>query len=245
MTQEILETLRDDEQYYGEFGKQFLSNSDIKTLLEHPAFFGVPTPPSIDMLKGSYMHHAVLEPEKLESYVTIDASSRNTKKYKEAVADMGVDILLLTPEREELDVMAHKIKENFRFSSEIYADGNEFEVPAVKKIFNHMWKGKADVVCADKLIDLKTTSRLSEFKYSANRYNYDSQAYLYNQFFGKPLEFYVIEKGSHRLEVFTCSEAFLERGREKVIHALEVYKKFFGENPTDDISQYVAESVLY
>tara|TARA_Y100000590_G_scaffold84148_1_gene93948 strand:- start:46177 stop:46914 length:738 start_codon:yes stop_codon:yes gene_type:complete len=245
MTQEILETLRDDEQYYGEFGKQFLSNSDIKKLLENPAMFGVSTPPTLDMLKGSYMHHAVLEPEKLASYVTIDSTTRYTKKYKEAVADMGVDILLLTPEREELDVMAHKIKENFRFSSEIYADGNEFEVPAVKKIFNHMWKGKADVVCADKLIDLKTTSRLSEFKYSANRYNYDSQAYLYNQFFGKPLEFYVIEKGSHRLEVFTCSEAFLERGREKVIHALEVYKKFFGENPTDDISQYVAESVLY
>jgi len=245
MNQEIIETLRDDKQYYGAFGKQFLSNSDIKTLLENPAFFGVPTTPSIDMLKGSYMHHAVLEPEKLASYVTIDASSRNTKKYKEAVADMGVDILLLTPEREELDVMAHKIKENFRFSSEIYADGNEFEVPAVKKIFNHMWKGKADVVCADKLIDLKTTSRLADFKYSANRYNYDSQSWLYNQFFGKPLEFYVIEKGSHRLEVFTCSEAFLDRGREKVIHALEVYKKFFGEDPQDDISQYVAESVLY
>ena len=245
MSQEIIETLRDDKQYYGAFGKQFLSNSDIKKLLDNPEMFGVSTPPSIDMLKGSYMHHAVLEPEKLASYVVIDASSRSTKKYKETLIDMGADILLLAPERAELEVMAQKVRENFRFSSEIYADGNEFEVPAVKKIFKHMWKGKADVVCSDKLIDLKTCSRLSEFRFSANRYNYDSQSWLYNQFFGKPLEFYVIEKGSHRLEVFTCSDAFLERGREKVIHALEVYKKFFGEDPTDDISQYVAESVLF
>ena len=210
MKEEIIETLRDDEQYYGEFGKQFLSNSDIKKLLDDPASFGVATSQTVDMLKGSYMHHAVLEPEKLASYVVIDASSRSTKKYKEAIIDMGADILLLAPEQAELDIMAQKVRENFRFSSEIYADGNEFEVPAVKKLFKHMWKGKADVVCA-----------------------------------GKPLEFYVIEKGSHRLEVFTCSDAFLERGREKVIRALEVYKKFFGENPTDDISQYVAESVLY
>ena len=245
MKEEIIETLRDDEQYYGEFGKQFLSNSDIKKLLDDPASFGVATSQTVDMLKGSYMHHAVLEPEKLASYVVIDASSRSTKKYKEAIIDMGADILLLAPEQAELDIMAQKVRENFRFSSEIYADGNEFEVPAVKKLFKHMWKGKADVVCSDKLIDLKTTSRLSEFKFSANRYNYDSQAWLYNQFFGKPLEFYVIEKGSHRLEVFTCSDAFLERGRAKVIHALELYEKFFGENPTDDISQYVAESVLY
>ena len=245
MSQDIIEALRDDTKYYGAFGKQFLSNSDIKKLLDNPEMFGVSTPPTIDMLKGSYMHHAVLEPEKLASYVVIDASSRNTKKYKETIIEMGADILLLAPEQAELDIMAQKVKENFRFSSEIYADGNEFEVPAVKKIFKHMWKGKADVVCSDKLIDLKTTARIADFKFSANRYNYDSQAYLYNQFFGRPLEFYVIEKGSHKLEVFTCSDAFLERGREKVIHALEVYKKFFGEDPQDDISQYVAESVLF
>ena len=37
----ILETLRDDEQYYGEFGKQYLSNSDIGSLLNNPNEFGM------------------------------------------------------------------------------------------------------------------------------------------------------------------------------------------------------------
>ena len=33
---EILEKLRDDDNYYGEFGRQFLSNSDIYKLLNNP-----------------------------------------------------------------------------------------------------------------------------------------------------------------------------------------------------------------
>jgi len=34
--EEILEKLRDDQHYYGEFGKQFLSNSNISSLLTNP-----------------------------------------------------------------------------------------------------------------------------------------------------------------------------------------------------------------
>ena len=33
---EVIQKLINDEDYYGEFGKQYLSNSDIKTLLNNP-----------------------------------------------------------------------------------------------------------------------------------------------------------------------------------------------------------------
>ena len=33
---QILKKLRNDEDYYGDFGKQFLSNSDISVLLKNP-----------------------------------------------------------------------------------------------------------------------------------------------------------------------------------------------------------------
>ena len=36
---EILQRLRNDEDYYGEFGRQFLSNSDIYYLLNNPVKF--------------------------------------------------------------------------------------------------------------------------------------------------------------------------------------------------------------
>ena len=37
---EIIEKLKNDEDYYGSFGKQFLSNSYISTLLTNPLAFG-------------------------------------------------------------------------------------------------------------------------------------------------------------------------------------------------------------
>ena len=35
----VLKRLENDEDYYGEFGKQFLSNSDIRALLKDPLTF--------------------------------------------------------------------------------------------------------------------------------------------------------------------------------------------------------------
>ena len=40
-----LNKLREDEHYYGKFGKQFLSNSDISTLLTNPLALGKPMKP--------------------------------------------------------------------------------------------------------------------------------------------------------------------------------------------------------
>ena len=40
---EIIEKLRVDEHYYGDFGKQYLSNSDISTLLNNPLSLGKPS----------------------------------------------------------------------------------------------------------------------------------------------------------------------------------------------------------
>ena len=57
MTADILEQLKDDTHYYGEFGKQFLSNSDIYALLNNPEEFGVSKDANLNLLKGSYLHH--------------------------------------------------------------------------------------------------------------------------------------------------------------------------------------------
>ena len=39
MSSNIIEQLRDDSKYYGDFGKQYLSNSDIYNLLKNPRQF--------------------------------------------------------------------------------------------------------------------------------------------------------------------------------------------------------------
>ena len=89
-----------------------------------------------------------------------------------------------------------------------------------------------------KLIDLKTTSNIDDFKWSAIKYNYDSQCYIYQELFGKPLVFYTVDKTDMRLGIFTPTEEFVQRGEEKVIRAINVYKKFFVDNAEFDINEY-------
>ena len=188
----------------------------------------------------------MLEPEKLSNkeYGTIEASSRNTKLYKEEIEKHGLPLMMLLKERDDINKAVHSMKNNLEFYDDIYDADNEFEVPAIQEIMGILWKGKADVVCKDLLIDLKTTSKLSDFRWSAKKYNYDSQAYIYQCLFDKPLVFYVVDKLTLQLGIFHPSKEFVLAGKEKVEKAIEVYNTFFSENPTEDIDNYVYREIL-
>jgi len=240
----IIEELKKDSSSYGEFGSKYISNSDIQSLLKNPKQFKVREAPTLPMLHGSYLHTAMLEPEKLVNFEVVEASTRNTNIYKDAVAKSGKDMLLLKHEQDELDVLVATMKGNFHFYDSIYNPSNTYEEPAISEIYGLPFKGKADIVCEDMLIDIKTTSDIDDFKWSAKKYNYDSQAYIYQQLFGKPLVFFVICKKSHRLGVFHPSEDFVMGGKNKVEKACEVYEKFFGKNKTEEINNYFVEEVL-
>ena len=239
-----IEKLKSDDAYYGEYGSKWLSNSDIGTLLKNPRQFKVKEAPTLAMLQGSYLHTAMLEPEKLVNFESVEASTRNTNIYKDAVANSTKDMLLLKSEKDELDSLVATMKGNLYFYENIYHPNNVYEQPAIGEIFGLPFKGKADIVCEDILIDIKTTSDIDDFKWSARKYNYDSQAYIYQQLFGKPLVFFVICKKSHRLGVFEPSEDFILGGKNKVEEACEVYNKFFGKNKTEDINNFFIQSTL-
>jgi hypothetical protein len=237
----IIEELRNDSNYYGEYGSQFISNSDIGTLLKNPKQFKVREEPTLAMLQGSYLHTALLEPEKLSNFEIVEASTRNTNIYKDASKG---NLLLLKHEKDELDSLVTTIKGNFKFYEDIYAEGNIYEEPATMELFGLPFKGKCDIVCEDFLIDIKTTSDIDDFKWSARKYNYDSQSYIYQQLFDKPLIFYVICKKSHRLGIFEPSEEFILNGKDKVLRAVEVYKKFFSKDNTEDINNFIVKETL-
>ena len=52
--QEVIEKLRNDEDYYGDFGKQYLSNSDISSLLNNPLALGKESEARPAFLVGGY-----------------------------------------------------------------------------------------------------------------------------------------------------------------------------------------------
>jgi hypothetical protein len=244
MKTDVLELLKDDKQYYSGVGKNYLSNSDIGALLKNPREFGKERPDNVNFLKGRLFHQLILEPHKvLDPFKVncIDVSSRNTKAYKE---QSGGKIMLLKKEVDEIIELTKLMLGNIDFFDMIKEKGNSYEVPMIKEIKGVMWKGKADIVNEHVLIDLKTTSDINKFKWSARDYNYDSQAYIYEQLFGKPLIFLVVDKTTQSLGMFEPTLEFIERGERKVEQAIQVYNNFFGDSPAESIDNYYINEQL-
>ena len=238
----IIEKLRDDKHYYGDFGKQYLSNSDIKTLLTNPLALGKPSEPRPAFLVGGYFHTAILEPDKLKKYKVIPSPTRNTKAYKEM---SGGELCLLQHEVDAIEKLTDKMLSNKICESLIRDNNTEYETPGIKELEGHMWKGKADIINHNEklVIDLKTTSDLNKFRYSAAKFNYDSQAYIYSKLFGYEMIFIVIDKSTEQIGIFDCSPEFYERGQDKVARAVQAYELFYKSEDFDP-SQYFINQTL-
>jgi hypothetical protein len=239
---EIISRLKNDEDYYGSFGKQYLSNSDIQTLLSNPLALHKDRNMSSAFLVGGYFHTAILEPDKLKKYKIIKSSSRNTKAYKE-ISDG--EMCLLQDEVDRIELMLDKINSN-KICVDLIRNANvEYEIPGITELFGNKWKGKADVINHDEkvIIDLKTTNDLDSFRFSAKKYNYDSQAYIYSHLFGYEFMFIVIDKNTYQIGLFDCSSEFLERGEYKVEKASEVYDLFYKSEDFDP-NQYFINQTL-
>ena len=230
--EEILSRLTNDEDYYGAFGRQYLSNSNISTLLSNPLMLGEETKKTSAMIVGNYFHTAILEPDKLQNFKIIEATTRTTKVYKEL---SGGEMCLLQHEADKVDLMTERMLENDVCRGLIQGDNVEYEVPGIADIDSNMWKGKADILNHEEklIVDLKTTSDINSFTYSAKKYNYDSQAYIYKVLFGYDMVFLVIDKNTHQIGLFDCSDAFYSRGYEKVQEATNIYDLFYKDESFD------------
>ncbi len=218
--------LKDDEHYYGEYGRQFISNSDIRTLMTNPLEFKKPTPSAPHFLIGGYFHTAILEPDKIKNFKIVEASSRNTKAYKEIT---NGEVCLLQHEVDKTEALVDKILSNKICRELIHAPANEFEAPGVAKLFGNWWKGKADILNIKEglVVDLKTTSDLEKFHWSAKKYNYDSQAYIYRELFNLDMVFIAIDKNTGQIGIFDCSQDFYRSGKIKAEKASEIYDLWF------------------
>ena len=168
---EILDKLRDDEAYYGDFGKQFLSNSNIGDLLTNPEkyFKGENIADLPVFLIGGYFHTAILEPHKLDQFEIIDVATRNNAAYRK----LGKHALL-RKEVDNIDKMIASVDRIDEIRNLVRCETNEYEVPGLGELYGQQWKGKADILNHEQqlVIDLKTTGDIQKFRKSANMYNY-------------------------------------------------------------------------
>jgi len=245
---QILQKLKNDEDYYGDFGNQFLSNSHVGRLLNDPLNIFKPMKPSPAFLIGGYFHTCILEPNKLKNYKVVKSSSRNTKAYKDVA---GGELCMLEHEVDMVELMRDKVMDNDICRDLIHGNLNisqrnvEYEVPMITDLFGQTWKGKADIVNHEEklIIDLKTTADITKFQYSANKYNYDSQAYIYSKLFGYEFLFIVIDKNTHQIGMFDCSPKFYERGEDKVRRASEAYDLFYKTEEFDPKQYFISKTL--
>ena len=248
-----LELLKIDEHYYGDVGKKYLSNSDIRTLLTDPRQFHVKKKDNANFANGRLFHQLMLEPDKAVNFPYVKASTRNTKIYKEFLSENNLDFAMLEHEYNSIHSMTKFAMKNLFFFENIIGRDGENEVPGIQEINGVLFKAKADRIVSDIVIDIKTTSDIKKFKWSAYNYNYDSQAYIYQTIFKKPMVFFVVDKNAkqdrrgniyHDMGVYPVSEEFVASGEAKVATAVDIYNKFYGEKSQESIEDYLINLTL-
>ena len=246
----LLEKMYDDEFYYGELSRLALSSSALKLLLESPKKYYYVTKYSSNLdtqgiRDGRLLHTLVLEPNKFEEFEFVDVVGKNTKKYKEAKEEYG--IVYTRKEKEDAERLADALYRNEQ--ALMLLQNTEYEVPAINLVQGYPFRGKADILSENTICDLKTTTDIRAFKYSALKYGYDVQAYLYCELFGKQyfdFKFLVIDKGSLDIGIFECSEEFYLQGQEKVKFAIKRYEEYFANKDwsTTEISEQLDNYVI-
>ena len=125
--QEILSKLASDEHYYGDFGKQYLSNSNIGTLINNPKAFLEPSEDNINFLYGKAFHELIMFGETQHDNF-VEASTRNTKIYKEAALEAG-GLLFLKKEWDDVNSLVDSTLKNSEVKKVFSKDNLKFEVP--------------------------------------------------------------------------------------------------------------------
>ena len=105
--------------------------------------------------------------------------------------------------------------------------------------------GKVKQILYDEklVVDLKTTADLQKFKYSASKYNYDSQAYIYSKLFGYEMVFIAVDKNTEQIGIFDCSPEFYERGKDKVERAVQAYELFYKSEGFDPTQYFINKTL--
>tara|TARA_R100000742_G_C4278642_1_gene101734 strand:+ start:1698 stop:2474 length:777 start_codon:yes stop_codon:yes gene_type:complete len=238
---EILDKSGDDEFYYGYLGKYAFSSTAIKHLLSSPKTYRhileYGQSEAQALRDGWLFHTCVLEPEVFNSQIFVNVQSKNTKKYKDAVKQYGKVFTL--KEKHDAERLADALLRNELVLEKL--NDAEFEQAEIGEVFGFPFRAKADVLTNNsEMYDLKSTASLQGWKYSADKYGYDVQAFLYCTLFDilpSKMGFIVIDKGSLDIGYAQVTDEFYERGMMKVKKALATYEEWFMREGAD-LDQY-------
>jgi hypothetical protein len=246
---ELLERMSDDEFYYGYLGKASLSSSSVKLLNQSPKayqrYLNNGSESSSALTNGKLLHMLILEPNKVQdSFEIVDVKSKLTKSFKDAeVANPGKLVITGDEFRNAQNMMNSLM--NCKRVEDIIMNCS-YEKADFGYVAGMPFRAKADMVHEDgSIYDLKTTSDIEGFRYSAKKYGYASQVYIYGKIFGVHylnFHFIVIDKTTQDVGIYSVSEEFYKLGEQLVKNATKTYREYFIENK--DINQHLITEIL-
>ena len=214
--EQIVDKLRDDDEYYGGLGREYLSASDIGDILDG-TYTKIPQDrewkPHFEI--GKMFHVQTLEPHKLGKFDVRDVPRRFAGeefiKYKEAMM---------------VENMKHSHDAHITARGLLYGPEVNYEQPGITTIEGIPFKGKAD--CLNPLVgwcvDLKSTGRIQYFSDSISKW-YTAQLWIYYKLFGLPTAYVVVDKTSLETQVIYPPKHFYAQGKAKVLEAIDIYKR--------------------
>lgn len=239
---QLLKKMDDDAFYYGHMGQYALSSSSLKKLLQSPKAYQKSLRISETgqaLRDGRLIHMSILEKEKLSDLIIVDVADKRSADFKQAVKEYGEHNVYTSKELNNAYWVADAVEQNSE-ASYLLANCN-YEVPEAGYFedYDIPFRAKADAITRrkDVIIDLKTTSSdIYDWRWSAKKYNYGLQAALYMELFGvQEFIFLVVNKTTKDIGIFECSDAFIEKGREDIRRALDVYVKYFNKPNTNEL----------
>ncbi len=241
----LLKEMENDEFYYGYLSKAALSSSSLKLLLSSPKTYKYVSQygnaESQALRDGWLFHTAILEPDVFNAQKFIDVESKNTKAYKEAKLEFGK--VFTKSEKRDAERLADAFFRNEKALQ--YITKCDFEVPEIGEVYGLPFRGKADILGENRIVDLKSVQDIKAFPHSARKYGYNVQCFLYCNLFNisyKDFTFIALDKSSLDIGIFHCSEEFYYEGEKKVEEAIEIYDLFFLQGI--DTDQYYIEGIL-
>tara|TARA_Y100000004_G_C8939282_1_gene423474 strand:+ start:448 stop:1233 length:786 start_codon:yes stop_codon:yes gene_type:complete len=245
---DIISRMYDDKFYYGYLGENALSSSSAKKLLVSPKQYesslhennnNVPA-----LREGRLFHMMALEEHKIDdNYLFIDSSTRTTNKYKDFVAENPHKEVMLTKEYNVLSDLLKHLHRNLE-ASELLRGGQP-EIPMIGNIFGYPFRGKADYLKDNHVIDLKTTSKLEGWVWAAkNTWHYDMQCYIYKHLYNvQKFTFLVIEKGTGEIGIYDVSEESMQKAGHKLKKVCKIYEEYFIRK-TKDPNEFVRRGTI-
>ena len=229
---DILSLMDNDEFYYGYLGKQALSSTSFKQILNDFDEFLLSREglgkviPKQALRDGRLIHLAVLEPHRSDDLTIID-STKGSKLYKNAVAERNDAEVYTTREMNKCMPLADNVAKDF--DSFMLLDGAVNEVSGIMMLEGLPVRGKADILRKDDnhIIDLKTTSDASRFEQSIDMWGYDLQGALYLKMFNcDRFSFIVLDKITGEVSHRELTKQELTRGQAKLDKAIKIYKDY-------------------